>query len=469
MRAFGGFHAFPGGAVDPEDFSDEAAAISTLSPEQAESRLGSEAGSHPALGFFVCALREVFEEVGILYIERQGQRVTLPPVELEEMRRKLLAGEEDFPAIIASKGVRLATNRLRFVARWVAPPSLPVRFDARFFVIAAAGEPHPNPNEVEGIDWKTPNQILALSEAGAVKLAPPTLGTLVNLAQFQTADELAVGSRTKEVSAKVERHSPSVRRIIAPNPSVMTGPGTNTYLVGTGELIVIDPGSMERSHLDALATAGDIKTIVVTHGHADHTSGAVELATRTGAELAASKKLAESTSGKIFTRKLSSGEFVEADGVRLEVIETPGHSSDHISLWMEEEHALFSGDLVLGEGTTVISPPDGDLVAYMDSLERVQRFSPKRLYPAHFPPRDDAQSWISWYIEHRLEREEEILASLRAGKQTIPQIVAAVYAAYPDALRPIAERSVLAHLIKLEAEAKVIARDDAFEISPETR
>lgn len=463
MRIFAGFHAFPGGALEPGDYSDLAAEISALTPEEAEQQMPTDAADLPAFGFFVCALREVFEEVGILYADDGEKPADLPASELRRARARLLEDESPFPEIVKSLGLRLATHRLRFHSRWTAPEALPVRFDARFFVAPARGEPDPYPAEVAAVDWKTPSQILALAEAGAVMLAPPTAATIGSLVRYPSSEALLDGGRSEtQMSAPIERHSRLVRRLVAPNASLMTGPGTNTYIVGEGRVIVIDPGSMEPSHIDALVSAGKIATIVVTHGHADHFSGALELAQKTGAELAASPKFMRTGSAQAYRRRLSEGEFVEAGGARLLVMETPGHASDHICLWLEQEKALFSGDLVLGEGTTVISPPDGDLVEYLASLEKVAALEVERLYPGHFTPRDDAREWISWYVAHRKEREGQILAALGRGATTIPEIVELVYSTYPTALHPIAERSVLAHLLKLQSEEKVTERDGGY-------
>lgn len=462
MRAFGGFHAFPGGALDPGDFSDRAAAISTLSPQEAERTLGDAAGGHPALGFFVCALREVFEEVGLLYAADGESPVVLAGDQMHEARRRVLDGAEPFAGILEALGLRLATHRLRFHARWRAPASLPVRFDARVFVAPALGEPDPDPDEVDAVAWFTTGQALALTEAGAIKMAPPTVATVSSLARFPTAEAMLSGADVAGERRRLERHSPLVRRLVAPNPSVMTGPGSNTYLVGERDLVVIDPGSMDPGHLSEVAGAGKVRTIVVTHGHPDHSSGAADLAEMTGAELAGSKRFADRAIPPAVTRILAGGDAVEVPGVRLEVIETPGHASDHICLWMPSEGAVFSGDLVLGEGTAVISPPDGNLVDYLRSLERVRALSPKRLYPGHYAPRDDAAEWIEFYIRHRKEREEEILACLSEGRRRVEEIVVVVYASYPPQLHPIAARSVLAHLQKLEAEGRVSLRDDAW-------
>lgn len=463
MRVFGGFHAFPGGALHGDDYSEVALELSTLRPEEAEAQMGEEAGQFPALGFFVCALRELFEEVGILYADDNGRPADVSRDELRRARRRLLRGESSLPELVASMNLRLATHRLRFLARWIAPEGMPVRFDARFFVGPAAGDPDPNPDEVEGIDWKTPTQILALAEAGAIRLAPPTVATVGSLVRFASVEELLEGVPATVAAAKIVVHSGRVRRLVAPNPSIMTGPGTNTYLVGSRRLIIIDPGSMEEPHLGAIASAGEISTIVVTHGHVDHYSGALELAQRTGAQLAASERLRGTLARHAFGVPLSDGDTLEVEGCSLVVLDTPGHASDHICLWLEEEKALFSGDLVLGEGTSVISPPDGDLAAYLTSLERVLALRPRRLYPAHFDPRDDAEAWIAWYLEHRRERERQILSALAGGGRTIPEIVAQVYTNYPEALHAVAERSVLAHLIKLVSEGRVRETGGTYE------
>jgi glyoxylase-like metal-dependent hydrolase (beta-lactamase superfamily II)/8-oxo-dGTP pyrophosphatase MutT (NUDIX family) len=462
MRAFGGFHAFPGGVVDPDDYTDAAFDRSILSSEKSAAMLGDAAGELPALGFAVCALRELFEETGILYGHRDGRDVVLWGEEVAEARKMLLSGVTMFPELLEELGLHLATHRLAFLARWIAPEALPIRFDVRVFLIEAEGEPLPEPSEVERIDWLTPSRALALAEGGEVQLAPPTVATVGVLSKYNTVGAMLKVDGTQASSNYMERHSPTVRRIVAPNSTVMTGPGTNTYLVGDGEVIVIDPGTIEGLHLYSITSAATVRQIIVTHGHPDHISGALELAQSAGADLAASPKLLERLPG---ARVIGQGDSIEAGGVRLDVIETPGHASDHICLWFEAEKALFSGDLILGEGTTVISPPDGNLSDYLASLQKVAALGAQRIYPGHFPPRDDAQAWIDYYVAHRREREEQILAALADGKKTPAEIVAVVYESYPPALHPIAERSVTAHLEKLIQEGRVEEAREGFQLN----
>lgn len=458
MKAFGGFHAFPGGSLDPEDASDLAAQLSTLSADEASERLGEDAGDDPPLAFFVCAVRELFEEVGVLLaVDGEGRFV---PERADEVKARLDRGAGFFEAV-GSAELSLATDRLGFLVRWVAPEGIPVRFDVRVFVTQAAGDPVPDPREVAHIDWYDTSTALALSETGKLLLAPPTVGTIASLSPYGSVEELLSG-RAQRPENPIERHSPMVRRLVAPNPSLMTGPGTNTYVVGEERLVVIDPGILEHRHLERLAGLGEIDTVVITHHHIDHVGGALDLANMVGAEVAASARFWARAKTFHDGRALEDGESLVVPGATLEVIDTPGHASDHICLWLEEERALFSADLVLGEGTSVISPPDGSLVDYLTSLRRVRALEPRKLYPGHFDPRDDAVEWIDYYIAHRHEREEQVIAALEKGKATVDQIVAAVYSSYPEALHPVAERSVLAHLEKLIDERRVSAKEDRF-------
>lgn len=458
MRFLGGFHAFPGGALDPDDFGPRARELSSLSAESAAEAMGDDAGEYPALGFYVCALRELFEEVGILLTDDTTNG------DLRSARAELLNGGTPFSEIVERLGVTLGTHLLRYHTRWTAPEALPIRFDVRVFIAAARGEPDPDPREVAAIDWMSPTNALARSEIGTMLMAPPTVATISSVAGFGSAKEMVSGHRAETHQREPEVLSQAVRRLVAPNASVMTGPGSNTYLVGRDRTIVIDPASMDRQHLHAIADAGKVFAIVVTHHHPDHASGSLDLAEMTGAKVMGSRKLIERFLMDESWVPLDDGSVIEADDVSLEIIETPGHASDHICLWLASERALFSGDLILGEGTTVISPPDGNLSDYLQSLERVAALYPDRIYPGHFGHRDDASSWIDWYLNHRREREQQILAVLEGGAVSVPEIVEVVYRDYPANLHPVAERSVLAHLEKLIDENRVIEAGSKFRL-----
>jgi hydroxyacylglutathione hydrolase len=241
----------------------------------------------------------------------------------------------------------------------------------------------------------------------------------------------------------------------------MTGPGTNTYLVGRRRPILIDTGVGEPAYLPLLAgfldgeRLGDVGRVALTHRHRDHMGGVPDLRRRY-ARLAVSKLIVNDPSLPGPMEPLADGAVLRGDGVTLRAIHTPGHASDHLCYYLEEERALFTGDLVLGGSTTVIPPDDGDLGQYLDSLRRVLALDPLRLYPGHGPVLEPARPVIERYIAHRLEREAQIVAALRAGADSVAEVVAIVYRDVEAHLHPVAQLSVTSHLLKLEREGRVI-------------
>ena len=260
-------------------------------------------------------------------------------------------------------------------------------------------------------------------------------------------------------SANALRLSALVRRITAPNSSPMTGAGTNTYLVGTDEVAVIDPGPDDPRHaanIREAVGAARVRWILVTHTHVDHAPGARRLAQQTGAQILA---FATAGPGPVPDHMLGDGESVAGSGFMLDAIHTPGHASDHLCFFLREERALFSGDLIMSGSTVVIAPPDGDMAAYLRSLDRVKQWHPSRIYPGHGDVIDSPQAVIEEYIRHRLMREQQVLDALRDGARRIPEMVSRIYAEVPRGLHPMAALSVYAHLIKLRDEGKVSGRD----------
>ncbi len=251
-----------------------------------------------------------------------------------------------------------------------------------------------------------------------------------------------------------------IRRVLGLNPGLMTGPGTNTYLIGQREPILLDTGAGIATYPPLLSgfvaaeRLGEIARVLLTHRHRDHMGGVADLR-RLYPRVPVAKLVVNDPNLPVPMESLADGAVIRGDGVTLHALHTPGHASDHLCYYLEEERALFTGDLVLGGSTTVIPPDDGDLGQYMASLRRVLDLNAQRIYPGHGPVLEPARPVIEGYIAHRLTRETQILAALTAGAETVADIVTRVYQDVVPALHPVAQLSVQSHLIKLEREGRL--------------
>jgi glyoxylase-like metal-dependent hydrolase (beta-lactamase superfamily II) len=265
--------------------------------------------------------------------------------------------------------------------------------------------------------------------------------------------------------------SPLIRRVVAQNPGPFTFTGTGTYIVGHGEVAVIDPGPALPEHLDALKRAVEgerVAHVLVTHTHADHSPLARPFAEAMGAPVLAARPPGALTRLAARTEEdddeaffpdvvLAGGERVSGPNWTLEAFATPGHASNHMAFALIEENALFSGDHVMGWSTTVVAPPDGDMGQYYESLDRTAARGFATLWPTHGPPVTEPAPFLAAYKAHRRARERQILERLEAGPSTIADMVPAIYAGVDRALWPAASMSVLAHLIHLHRQGLVNA------------
>ena len=402
LRFMGGAVVFPGGAVEVGDRDERAA-----------------------------ALREAFEEVG-------------------------------FPS--------LDPDRLVPAGRWVTPLGAPIRFDTHFFIVEAPAdwEPIPDEREVDGCYWSSASDALTQLGSGTIAMAPPTVEMLQRLAEFPSVALAVDGFTSSEGigSSRIlsMRLSPFVQVVLAPNPGVMTGPGTNTYIFGSGPTYVIDPAVDDEEYLDTVvALAGEVSEILITHRHSDHVGGAQELSLRTGARVRA---FGAEPAGAVPVIPIADGERFMSGASALVAIHTPGHASDHLCFYVEGAASLFAGDNILGEGTAVIAPPDGNMRDYMQSLEKMRALDVDRIYPGHFRPLNGGRAVIDGYITHRVDRETKIHhVVVSEGPITLDQIVALTYSDTPVELHPIARYSAQAHLDKLLSEGRVEVSDARWRAS----
>ena len=267
------------------------------------------------------------------------------------------------------------------------------------------------------------------------------------------------------------RLNPRVRRIVAPNPGVMTGPGTNTYLLGDDEVAVLDPGPAIPAHVDAiLEAAGDrIRWIVCTHTHPDHSPAWQAVAAATGAEVIGASPADDMFQDDTFkpARELQHDDVLASKEFTLRAVHTPGHVSNHFCFFLEEEHMLFAGDHIMNGSTVVIVPPSGDMKAYIESLQLLLRYQLKFIAPGHGELMEDSRAVVEWLVNHRLKREAKVIAGLQhSGRIPLDALVKVVYDDVDTALHKMAKLSLSAHLIKLQRENRAVhhARDDSWEM-----
>jgi len=499
---YSGAWVFPGGVVEASDRAARFACVG-LDDAEASRRLGLE---RDGLDYWIAAIRECFEEAGVLFAyEADGSIVDLDrddAARLGPWRQALHRGDRGVDALCAAEDLRLATDRLVYLSHWLTPVARSKRFDARFFIAAMPAAQTPLHDGAEMVEqlWVRPADALARGEA--LKLLTPTQTTLKLLSQFEDVEALlawASGPRTVGVTmprvgngrlgqrpvlpdepawAELGRIDPGghgngsyeivpgqpvrlssrVIRVTAGNGSVMTGPGTNAYLVGVeggDEWAVIDPGPVLDGHVEAILAAapGRITRIFVTHTHHDHSPATVALQARTGATVHGLAPLHREWQDATFVADvtLRGGErIVLGDGTTLAVIHTPGHAANHLCYLLEEEQTLFTGDHVMQASTVVINPPDGGMRAYIASLESLLDLELAWLAPGHGFLMAEPRRAMEKIIAHRLAREAKVIAALRdLGPAGCDTLLVRVYADVPERLHPMAMRSLTAHLLKL--------------------
>ncbi len=516
----GGAHVFPGGGVDAADAAAElAACCEGLDDIEASRLLGVERGG---LAYWAAAMRECFEEAGLLLAhDAGGAYADLDQPQRAEVfaqwRESVRAGQASLADLCREHELRLAAGRLAYYSHWITQPGRPRRYDTRFFVAEApaAQTPSHDNSETVGHVWIQPAEALERHRRGEMQLVFPTIKTLESIAKFDNAAALmqfarsprkmpamAPRSASSRDGAKllvpgdyayaevgrldpegkgtasseiipgiVVRLSDKVRRITAPNPGFMTGPGTNTYLLGAGEdIAVIDPGPAIDAHIEAVikAAGARIRWILVTHTHMDHSPAAALLKARTGAELMGMPPPPFENQDQSFRpdRVLAHGERIELGGCALRVIHAPGHASNQLCYLLEEEKLLFTGDHVMQGSTVVINPPDGDMRVYLDSLRQLQDEDLAWFAPGHGFLMDKPQEALERLLIHRLTRENKVLNAVRdAGTATLDQLLPAVYDDVAARLYPVASRSLLAHLIKLKGEGRLQEAQGSWSIA----
>ncbi|MEK8044837.1 MBL fold metallo-hydrolase [Ideonella margarita] len=499
-----GVWVFPGGVLDPVDVRLHARVTGADDAALSED-MGLAAG---ALDYVVAAIRESFEEVGVL-LAGPGEAAQRAAQE----RDGCITGA-DFEALCQRHDLQLQGDALVYYSHWLTPPGIPKRFDTRFFVARMPGGQAAvaDRGEAQEVAWFTP----AAALESELKLLPVTRRTLMDLARAPDVDSVLdlarrqppercmmprLGLGPKGVRpvlpdewawAEIGRLdptgqgdvaldlqplravplSPRVTRLTCANGSVMTGPGTNTYLVrspGSMEVAVIDPGPDDahtEAHLQAVLAAaapGRITRIFVTHTHKDHSPAAQRLRALTGAPVIG--RVADHPEWQDATMQPdhvpANGEWFElGPDAHLQAVATPGHASNHVCWLLPQEQLLFTGDHVMQGSTVVINPPDGDMGAYFRSLEAMLALDLDWLAPGHGFLMPEPHAEVHRLLAHRRVREAKVMAALAAiGPATAEQLVPEVYGDVPVARHALAARSLTAHLLKLAAEGRAVRGD----------
>ena len=272
------------------------------------------------------------------------------------------------------------------------------------------------------------------------------------------------------IPGKVVRLNELVRRVTAPNPGMMTGPGTNTYVIGSGELAIVDPGPESAAHLSAMLEAAGkrLRWILCTHTHLDHSPGARALRAATGAQVLGFGAVPDDgRQDAAFRpdRALRDGDTVDCGAFRLRAVHTPGHASNHLCYLLEQQRLLFTGDHIMQGSTVVISPPDGDMATYLKSLERLLALDLAAVAPGHGHVIEKPHDEVRRLIAHRMKREQKVIDAFASGDPaTLDELLPLVYDDVPQRVHPVARRSLHAHLIKLARDGRVSELDGRWRL-----
>ena len=487
----GGAYVFPGGSLDPQDNSTHR--VVGLTEAQANERLNVSSGG---IAYYVAAIRECFEEAGILLARGSNGNI----ISAKRAESLMHWRNKPFREMLEAEDLYIPAGDLAYYGHWITAPGRSRRFDARFFVALAPEGQQGSHDAAETVHdiWISPREALERGARGEIELVNATQTSLKDLSRFSNPEEAFAHARAlpeieenracwaqgKEgpkifrrgeapyfeihwcdpeetgkssydiLAGEPKRLDRWVTRLTAPNPGVMTGPGTNSYLVNG--VAVIDPGPAIDSHVERLLEFKGLKYILCTHTHIDHSPAAALLKQKTGASVLGRP----APSGQDATFKpdvvLENGERIDLGDIALRAIHTPGHASNHVCYMLEQTRMLFTGDHVMQGSTVVINPPDGNMRAYLASLERLLGEEIAIIAPGHGYLIGAPKKELARLIAHRLNRERKVIAAIeRLEHPSLDEMLPIVYDDVPERIHRVAARSLTAHLEKLVADGTV--------------
>lgn len=461
MKFLGGFYAFFGGALEEGDAS---VPLSVMPPE----------GS-PAHEYYGCAARELFEESGV-YVGADGVRLASEP-RVGALRTALLKYEIDFSEVVDELGV-IDSERFSPLGEWITPEFSAIRFQTEFFAVRLDDELESydvnariQPSELMRAEWVSPQTALARWLSGELYISQPIRFVLEAL-ELETPEAAYVDESSVDTFIDYARVTSGISMLPQRSATIPPATHTNTFIVGDERFVVIDPGSdmaeeleiLHRAIGEAIEEGREAVAIVLTHHHPDHVDGVAALAERWGLPVWGHHRTGARLASIELDRLLNDGEKIELGADTLECLFTPGHADGHLSFYHARTNSVLVGDLVTSQGTILIDPRDGHMGDYLESLRRVRDLGATALFPAHGWIITNPEEHLSFYIEHRLAREEKVFGALMAhdGPTSAADLVPDAYDDVPKAVWPLAARSVLSHLIHLVEVGRAKKSGDSF-------